>query len=81
MVASSPPHSCRFIRELIEILADEATTPYQRRDERLFRDLADLEMDAERFGADEASCRVIGRIRQLAGLCAIGGRLLPPEIS
>ncbi|MGV7032778.1 hypothetical protein [Methylobacterium symbioticum] len=81
MVASSPPPSCRFIRELLEILADDIGGPGQRRDERLFRDLADLEMDAERFGADEASCRVIGRIRQLAGLSAIGGRILPPEVS
>lgn len=81
MVASSPPHSCRFIRELIEILAIDVDVPWHSREERLFRDLSDLEMDAERFGANELSCRVIGRIRRLAGECASVGSVLPPELS
>ena len=81
MVAPSPPHSCRFIWELIDILADDSAVPKNWRDELLFSDLVDLEMDAERFGASEATCRVIGRVRHLAALGAIRSKRLPPEVS
>ena len=81
MAAETPPPTCRFVREMIDILAGKQPVSPSRQDELLFGLLLDLEMDAERFGASEATCRVISRVRRLAGHTAIKGRGLPPEIA
>lgn len=70
----SPSISCPFMRKLIVVLSEEAPTSSSRQDTLLFNRLLELEMFAERDGADEASCRVIGRVRRIAGVAASGER-------
>lgn len=79
MPAWAPSISCPFIRRLIVLLSEEeeADAPYQQ-DALLFTRLMELEMDAEKRDAAEASCRVIGRVRRIAGAAAVKGS--PPVI-
>lgn len=70
MPSWSPSLSCPFKRRLIIVLSEDVPTPSSRQDALLFNRLLELEMAAERKGAPEASCRVIARVRRLAGTAA-----------
>ena len=76
MPSWTPSLSCPFMRRLIVVLGEEEPTSPSRQDVLLFSRLLELEMDAERHGAPEASCRVIGRVRRIAG--AASGGSFPP---
>ena len=67
----APSISCPFMRRLIVVLSEEEPAPQSQQDGLLFTRLLELEMDAERRGASEASCRVIGRVRRIAGLAVM----------
>lgn len=66
----SPSITCRFMRKLIVILSEDVSATTGKHDALLFNRLLELEMDAERQGAEEASCRIIARVRRLAGTSA-----------
>ena len=63
----APSISCPFMRRLIVVLSEHDPAPQSRQDNLLFTRLLELEMDAERHDASEASCRVIGRVRRIVG--------------
>ena len=67
MPSWAPSLTCPFMRRLIVVLGEEEPTSPNRQDALLFSRLLELEMDAERHGAPEASCRIIGRVRRIAG--------------
>ena len=66
------------MRRLVVILADDDGDVLRPQDALLFSRLMELKMQAERQEAPEASRRVIGRIRRLAGAAAVKG--YPPGI-
>ena len=66
------------MRRLVVVLSEEEPTSPKQQDELLFTRLLELEMDAERHGASEASCRIIGRVRRIAGAASTRG--YPPVI-
>lgn len=66
------------MRKLIVVLSEDASSAAITQDALLFNRLVELEMDAEREGADEASCQVISRVRRIAGTAAL--RAFPPTI-
>ncbi|SFL34331.1 hypothetical protein SAMN05192568_1003280 [Methylobacterium pseudosasicola] len=70
MATWSPSIACRFMRKLIVVLSEDIATTASKQDSLLFNRLLELEMDAERQGAEEASCRVIARVRRIAGAAA-----------
>ena len=78
MPSWTPSLSCPFLRRLIVVLGEEEPTSPSRQDALLFTRLLELEMDAERHGASEASCRTIGRVRRIAGTASVIG--YPPAI-
>ena len=80
MPSWTPSISCPFMRRLIVVLSEYEPTSPNRQDALLFSRLLELEMDAERHYAPEASCRVIGRVRQLAGTAATVTNPYPPVI-
>ncbi|MCJ2052130.1 hypothetical protein [Methylobacterium sp. J-070] len=78
MAAWSPSITCHFMRKLVIILSEDQSTMTSTQDALLFNRLLELEMDAERQGAEEASCRIIARVRRIAGTAA--SRAYPPTI-
>lgn len=67
MSSDLPPLRCRFIHELVGLLAERMPLSPARREEEIFRRLVELEMQAEIGGASETSCRVIASVRRMAG--------------
>ena len=70
MSSWSPSLSRPFTRWLIVVLSEEVPTSSSEQNTLLFNRLLELEMAAEREGTPEASCRVITRVRRLAGAAA-----------
>ena len=71
MPTRAPETTCPFIRRLIVVLSEEEPISPNRQDALLFTQLLELEMDAEKRGASEASRRIIGRVRRIAGKAAM----------
>ena len=67
MPSWAPSIFCPFMRRLIVVLSEQEPGSEARRDNLLLTRLMELEMDAERHDAPEASCRVIGLVRRIAG--------------
>ena len=74
MPAWTPSISCPFMRRLIVVLSEDEPAPQSCQDGLLFTRLLELEMDAEKHGASEASCRVIGRVRRITGNAVVKSR-------
>ena len=73
-----PCLSCPFMPRLIVVFDEEKPILPNGQDAPLFSRLLELEMDAERHGAPEASCRIIGHVRRIAGAASV--RQYPPVI-
>lgn len=78
MPSWSPSISCPFMRRLIVVLSEDVPPSSSRQDTFLFNRLLELEMRAEREGATVDACRVIGRVRRIAGIAAT--KEYPPTV-
>ncbi len=67
MSSDVPPLRCRFLHEMVGLLAATMPLSPARREQEVFRRLIELEMQAEAGGASETSCRVIASVRRMAG--------------
>ncbi len=67
MNSDVPPLRCRYLHEMVGLLAETMPLSPARREREMFRHLIELEMQAEAGGASETSCRVIASVRRMAG--------------
>lgn len=65
-----PEEGCRFMRELIAILAEEQPTSPLNEQEHLFQQLLSLERRARAEGADAVVLAAIASARRMSGVAA-----------
>ncbi len=75
MRSDVPPLRCRFLHQMVGLLAETMPLSPARHEREIFRRLIELEMQAEAGGASETACRVIASVRRMAGNAIIRAEL------